>query len=227
MTGHRKMVEMMDVLRQEVHQKNKLRAGGGQAHGSSTDIRLLLRDGRTLLQALQSQLSELEAHSSCPSGERVRRRALLMAVQRDFARLEADVSFRGDTARRGADGKLSSMSGAGAGQRHTEQGEGVDLSLEVLQQRVRSQDEVLEVLSQSFRRSKDTAVALGEELDGHNRLLDDLDRRTERTDTRMQALTHKTSWLMRNASSPWGMCVMIVVLAGALTLLLLFLFHIL
>ena len=28
MTGHRKMVEMMDVLRQEVHQKNKLRAGG-------------------------------------------------------------------------------------------------------------------------------------------------------------------------------------------------------
>eukprot|EP00235_Prasinoderma_singulare_P008509 CAMPEP_0119168040 /NCGR_PEP_ID=MMETSP1315-20130426/6955_1 /TAXON_ID=676789 /ORGANISM="Prasinoderma singularis, Strain RCC927" /LENGTH=245 /DNA_ID=CAMNT_0007161515 /DNA_START=243 /DNA_END=980 /DNA_ORIENTATION=- len=80
-----------------------------------------------------------------------------------------------------------------------------------MQEQVMSeQDDQLEDLSRIVGSTKHVALAVNEELDVHNRLLDDLDRDTEATGYTLKRAQRRLKGLMAKATSNWTLCIVLL-----------------
>jgi syntaxin 8 len=61
--------------------------------------------------------------------------------------------------------------------------------LALQRKKMEEQDKLLDLLSESVDRQKDIAIGIGQQVDEHNELLDDLDREVRQTDTRLRKAT--------------------------------------
>jgi hypothetical protein len=85
---------------------------------------------------------------------------------------------------------------------------------------VREQDETISSLASTVERVQGMAVLVNEELSAQNRLLDELDGETERTDSRMRSLNTKLRHIATD-SDRGKYCVIVLLLIVLIILILL------
>lgn len=83
----------------------------------------------------------------------------------------------------------------------------------------KNQDAHLDVMSEGLTRLKDVSHRIADELDEHNRLLDDLDEDVADTDSRIAFVTNQTKELIAQSGGTKWFCLIL-----ALAVLALFLF---
>ena len=90
------------------------------------------------------------------------------------------------------------------------------------QQQLRStQDQHLDVMSEGLTRLKDVSHAIADELDEHNRLLNDLDEDIADTDSRIAFVTGQTNELIKKSGGGKWFCLIVALTIMAIVLLLL------
>ena len=87
------------------------------------------------------------------------------------------------------------------------------------QQQLRSQqDQHLDVMSEGLTRLKDVSHAIADELDEHNRLLDDLDGDIADTDSRIAFVTGQTNALIKQSGGMKWFCLIFALTVMAIVL---------
>ena len=87
------------------------------------------------------------------------------------------------------------------------------------QQQLRStQDQHLDVMSEGLTRLKDVSHAIADELDEHNRLLNDLDEDIADTDSRIAFVTGQTNELIKKAGGGKWFCLIVALTIMAIVL---------
>jgi syntaxin of plants SYP5 len=185
---------------------------------------------RRKLGALGTQLEKLSAWLDGPDGQRVsererhRRRDLVHALK--TRREQILVSIKRPQANEMRTELLSGPQTQTA-PRETERTAELDnLGLLRLQHQVmKEQDTSLEVMEQTVSSTKHIALAIGEEVDLHTRLLEDLDEDIDHTHTRLRAINQRVKHMLRHSSS-WRGGLVIFLLAIVLVVVILLAFKI-
>tara|TARA_B100001250_G_C19196295_1_gene527389 strand:+ start:207 stop:497 length:291 start_codon:yes stop_codon:yes gene_type:complete len=87
------------------------------------------------------------------------------------------------------------------------------------QQQLRStQDQHLDVMSEGLTRLKDVSHAIADELDEHNRLLNDLDEDIADTDSRIAFVTGQTNELIKKSGGGKWFCLIVALTIMAIVL---------
>ena len=87
------------------------------------------------------------------------------------------------------------------------------------QQQLRStQDQHLDVMSECLTRLKDVSHAIADELDEHNRLLNDLDEDIADTDSRIAFVTGQTNELIKKSGGGKWFCLIVALTIMAIVL---------
>ena len=87
------------------------------------------------------------------------------------------------------------------------------------QQQLRStQDQHLDVMSEGLTRLKDVSHAIADELDEHNRLLNDLDEDIADTDSRIAFVTGQTNELIKKSGGGKWFCLIVALTMMAIVL---------
>ena len=87
------------------------------------------------------------------------------------------------------------------------------------QQQLRStQDQHLDVMSEGLTRLKDVSHAIVDELDEHNRLLNDLDEDIADTDSRIAFVTGQTNELIKKSGGGKWFCLIVALTIMAIVL---------
>lgn len=87
-----------------------------------------------------------------------------------------------------------------------------------MQQQIQRQDEGLEMLSQSAQRLGKMSLTIHEELDYHNRMLDDMENDLDKATDNLDLVTRKTKELVNRAGGRKNFCLILALSGVAIVL---------
>jgi SYP5 family syntaxin len=202
--------------------------GGPEASRMTAAARRKLGTLGTSLDQLFRWLDSQEA-SSLSEQERFRRRDLLHALKHRREQIQQSIKRSAH-----ANDRQELISGSEQRQpgKETEVTAVLDNKglVQLQQQVMQQQDRELEQMEKTVVSTKHIALTIGEEVDLHTRLLEDLDEDVDVTHTRLRAATKRVRHVLKHSSN-WkgGLCIFMLIIVLTLLLLIVFkvikLFH--
>ena len=208
-----------DELYELIRERNSMTAASASSTGGGAreqDVHKLSAQCRRKLTSLSNKINDLEAGVGVGGGvtqrEASRRTELVHALRVRKDQLK-DLMSR-DGQRKSERTKL--LGGAGEGQRRpgaeTADTAGLDSRgiLQLQKQALRSQEDEIAELGAAVRQTKHVALAINEEVDLHQHLLDDLDSSVDNTQSMMKFARRKLEQVSRKSGSCKYIMVMIL-----------------
>lgn len=211
---------LADEAASVIQERNiKHSSGGPDASRLTATARKKLTGLSIAIEALSDQLDGREL-SSVSENEKNRRRDLATALK--LRKEQMQQSLKRDQHSRNRVGLLESSTSA-VQARETDRTAGLEnRELLQMQQRVMDdQDAELAELEKTVNSTKHIALTINEELDLHQRLLDDLGDDVEVSQSRMRAAQKKLKLVMKNSGNCKGLCVSILLMVGLAVVVLL------
>eukprot|EP00035_Acanthoeca_spectabilis_P020098 m.431140 g.431140 ORF g.431140 m.431140 type:complete len:241 (+) comp17262_c0_seq1:50-772(+) len=215
-----------DEAQAAINERDRLTRSGQNAAKVTSQIRRLLNELQLSVRGLEDAVNQAGNEYHITDAEFSRRQNLVATLKGRWDELQSGY---------GRDGRAGGNSGATGfernqlfgvqesgddRQRYREEGDatrGLDNHgmLERQQQIMRDQDQGLDILQASIARQKNMGLAIGNELDDQNDMLDELGDAMDNTDARLTRETQHVIKVTENAKSG-GMCCCIVLLVIAI-----------
>ncbi|KAA0713125.1 Syntaxin-8 [Triplophysa tibetana] len=212
---------MTQEIAENTHERNRQQRTGGNPAKLNMTLRASLQKLKQNVAQLRENLMRDAAQRHIMQAEADRRQNLVDDLSTREKRLNA--FFKGDITEEERS-RSTLMTGNRAGAtvnpwvvNETEETRGLSFG-EIRQQQqqiVEAQDAGLDALAAVISRQKQMGQEIGNELDEHNEIIDDITQLVDKTDSRIKHETHKVK-LVENKSASCGMQVVIVLLLIAI-----------
>ena len=200
--------------------------GGGSAARAGASAR---RKIASLEEALDGLVADIDAAGgSATDGEKDRRRGLVEELRARARQMKEML--------KGTGGRAAGAGAAGAppvndrtallGSQASNETESTSMlnNQQILQYQdtiMRDQDDMLDQLHRSVTSTKNIAIAVNEELDLHERLLDDLDSQVDQSQSNLKNASRKLGVLMKKTRGSWkSLCLIMLLIIGLVVVLL-------
>eukprot|EP00048_Salpingoeca_helianthica_P015597 m.227583 g.227583 ORF g.227583 m.227583 type:complete len:284 (-) comp17252_c0_seq1:27-878(-) len=216
--GQDRAARKYEEARAAIDERQRLMNTGQDSTKMNSQARKLLNELSLLISNLEDMLGEGEG---LPQKEQTRREDLLATFKKRRDELQNQFS-RVQRVESDARGQLM---GPGGGRQSREtsatQSMGDGALMQQQQHIMREQDQGLEMLQQSIARQRQIGLQIGEELDTHNIMLDDLSAGIDNTGARLNRETKHIIHISEKAKTN-GMCccivllILVIILVGAI-----------
>ncbi|XP_072044419.1 syntaxin-8-like [Amphiura filiformis] len=223
LTEHEACLGSGQAIMEKINQRDELQRSGSNYSKINADIRLSLRRFSQDIQHLRQQLTKASSQYHITQREAERRQGLLdNLLAKDKILNEAfkkDITY---TAPERASLLNSNTAGFGQDTWGMESEETKGMSIDDIRQQqqlvIQDQDKNLDVLASVVARQKQMGETIGDELEQHNEIIDDLTRNVHRTDDRIHRETKHIRKVGEKAKD-WAFYVIIIVLLIAIVVI--------
>ena len=202
--------------------------GGGSAARAGASAR---RKIASLEEALDGLMADIDAAGgSATDGEKDRRRGLVEELRARARQMKEMLMGTGGRAAGAGAGAAGAPPGndrtALLGSQASNETESTSMlnNQQILQHQdtiMRDQDDMLDQLHRSVTSTKNIAIAVNEELDLHERLLDDLDSQVDQSQSNLKNASRKLGVLMKKTRGSWkSLCLIMLLIIGLVVVLL-------
>lgn len=228
LTEHDELAQQGVSIKEKIHERNRVKASGGNPSKLNSSIRIMLNGFSRDLTKLKTSLSKATASYHITEGEAMRRQTLvdnMTAKQRQLSDAFKDEPSESRGSNKDRDTLLSSQPfGVPTNpwlDDEPEETRGLTNS-ELLQQHqeiMREQDDGLDELASALQRQKHIGLAMQDEVERQDEIIDDLHDKVGRTTARIERETRHVEKIRVKASDK-GLCCTVTLLFLVIIILL-------